>query len=231
MSSPATLPGIHIREHTSVLAPAEKRLLVWIAERLPARLVSDHLTGLALVSMVAAGCSFAAIRLTRWAALGVVMALVVKWFGDSLDGTLARVRRQERPRYGFYVDHVIDLAGAALLLGGLACSGAMDPLIALALLSAYLMVAAESFLSTHAAGTFRLSCFGFGPTELRLVLIAGALRLIRGPWASLGPFGRHRLFDVGGVIAIVGLATVFLVSALGTARLLYRLEPPARERR
>jgi hypothetical protein len=101
----------HVREHGSLLARIERRVLIAIARRLPSFVTSDHLSCLALAAMGAAGLSFAAFRVTPWAAAGVVVSLAVNWFGDSLDGTVARVRGTERPRYGFYVDHVIDLAG------------------------------------------------------------------------------------------------------------------------
>jgi len=215
----------HIREHRSVLAAVEKRALLWLAARMPPWVTSDHLTLIGLASMIAAGFAFAGVRFTPWSVVGVVAALAANWFGDSLDGTLARVRDQQRPRYGFYVDHVIDLAGTACLLAGLACSGFMTPLIALALLAAYLMVTAESFLATHAVGVFRISSFGFGPTELRIVLAIGAVQMIRKPWVSIGSLPPMRLFDVGRLVAIVGLAIVFIVSALRNTRALYLAEP------
>src|SRR5678816_2800366 len=99
----------HVREHRSILAAAEKRLLIYIAERLPRSINSDHLTSLALAGMALAGAAFAAARWDRRALWLVVLALAVNWFGDSLDGTLARVRRAERPRYGFYIDHALDI--------------------------------------------------------------------------------------------------------------------------
>ena len=110
----------HVREHRSILAAPEKRLLIFIAERLPRSVNSDHLTALALASMGVAGAAFAAARWDVRAVWLVVIALALNWFGDSLDGTLARVRRVERPRYGFYVDHVLDIAGATMLFA--ACS-------------------------------------------------------------------------------------------------------------
>ena len=221
----------HIREHHSVLAAAEKRALVWLAARMPRWINSDHLTLLGLASMLAAGAAFAAVRVTPWSVVAVIAALAANWFGDSLDGTLARVREQQRPRYGFYVDHVIDLAGTTFLLAGLACSGYMNPPIALALLAAYLLVSAESFLATHAVGVFRISFFGFGPTELRIILAIGAVQMIRKPWVSIAGLPPMRLFDAGGVVAIAGLAIVFVASALRNTRALYRAEPlpqPAR---
>jgi phosphatidylglycerophosphate synthase len=154
----------------------------------------------------------------------VIAALAVNWFGDSLDGTLARVRGTERRRYGFYVDHVIDLVGITCLCGGMACSGRMTPLVAVVLLAAYLLVAAESFLATHSAGVFRISFGGFGPTELRIVLGVGAMFMAGHPVAHIA--GRALwLFDVGGVVAAVGLVAVFVASAIRNTRHLYREEP------
>ena len=214
----------HVREHHSLLAVPEKKALVWIATRLPAWVNSDHLTLIGLTSMIAAGLAFAAARWTPWTLPLVVVALAANWFGDSLDGTLARVRNKLRPRYGFYVDHVIDLIGALFLLGGLALSGYMNPFVALGLLVAYLMVSAEVFLATHAQGVFRMASFGFGPTELRIVLAVGALCLFRDPHVNLGAFGSYRLFDFGGVIAIAGMAIALLVSAIRNTRSLYLAE-------
>ncbi len=217
-------PGRHIRNHGSVLAPVEKRALIWIAERLPRWINSDHLSGLSILAMAGAAISFAAIGTIPWAAFGVVAALVVNWFGDSLDGTVARVRNQQRPRYGYYVDHVIDLAGTALLLSGLALSGSMSPSLAWALLAAYFLVSAESYLATHAAGVFNMSFLGFGPTELRIVIAAGAIKVANSPWIDIA--GRPvRLFDLGGAIAIAGLILAFLVSSARNTRALYLAEP------
>ena len=105
----------------------------------------------------------------------VVLSLLLNWFGDSLDGTVARVRNRQRPRYGYYVDHIVDIVGALALFAGLANSGGMQPVIALTLLVAYVAAMAEVFLATHVTHVFRLASFGFGPTELRLVLAVGAL--------------------------------------------------------
>src|SRR5689334_20814592 len=151
----------HQREHRSMLAGAERRLLIAIAQRLPRRINSDHLTLLGLFSMPLAGLAFAFIPTTAWAAAAFVVALAANWFGDSLDGTLARVRNQQRPRYGYYVDHVIDIAGASMLFGGLAASGFMSPVVALGVLSAYLLVSAEVYLATHVRGVFTMSFLGF----------------------------------------------------------------------
>lgn len=226
MSHPsASAAGIHVREHRSVLAAAEKRALIWMAERLPPFVTSDQLSALGLVSMLAAGVSFAAFPLTPWAAGAVIACLAANWFGDSLDGTVARVRAQQRPRYGFYVDHVIDLAGSTFLLAGLACSGLMSPILAATLLAAYLLVSGESYLATYAAGVFRMSFLGFGPTELRIVLAIGVLKAARAPLVDVGVLGSVRLFDLGGVVAVAGLVMAFVVAAVRNTRALYVAEP------
>jgi phosphatidylglycerophosphate synthase len=217
--------GAHIRVHGSILAAAEKRLLVWIARRLPHRLTSDHLSALGLGSLCAAGASLAALPFNHWAAAGFVVSLAANWFGDSLDGTVARVRGHERPRYGYYVDHVIDIAGTSALMAGLACSGLMAPLLTTVVLCAYLLVSAESYLATHSAGVFRLSFMGFGPTELRIVLAIGVLKAVDTPLVDAPLIGHARLFDIGAVAAIVGMAAAFVISAVRTTRDLYMAEP------
>jgi len=213
----------HTRENRSFLAEPERRLLTAIARRMPAAINSDHLTLLGLVSMPIAGAAFALIPRTPWAATTFVAALAANWFGDSLDGTLARVRNRQRPRYGYYVDHVIDLVGTASLVAGIAASGAMRPSLAILLFSAYVLVAAESFLATHALGVFRISFGGFGPTELRIVLAIGAVAIADSPWVDV--VGRRLLlFDVGGIAAIIGLVGAFVLSALRNSRALYFAE-------
>ena len=115
------------------------------------------------------------------ALLAVVALLAVNWFGDSLDGTLARVRHQERPRYGFYVDHVLDVVGILLLFAGLVAGGFMTPIIGAGFLIAYYLLTVEIALATHAVGTFRISFWKIGPTEMRILLAVGTLQLLRSP--------------------------------------------------
>jgi phosphatidylglycerophosphate synthase len=234
MSRTIAMPAAaHVRLNMGVLAAAEKRTLIWIASRLPAWVGSDHLSALGMASMLAAGASFAYIAVTPLAAAAVIVSLAANWFGDSLDGTVARVRNQQRPRYGFYVDHVIDIAGITFLMAGLAWSGIMSPLVAAAVLAAYLLVSSESFLATHSVGIFRMSFLGFGPTELRILLAAGALKAAQSSVVDVALLGQVRLFDLGGVLAIGGLAGAFVVSVARNTRALYLAEPlpAASERR
>ena len=221
----------HTREHRSFLAAIEKRTLIAIAKRLPAAIHSDHLTALALLAMAMAGAGFALARWDVRALWVVVVGLALNWFGDSLDGTVARVRKVERPRYGFYVDHVLDIVGATLLFAGLAASGFMTPLIAVAMLVAYLLVSGEVFLATSVHGVFRMSFSGVGPTELRILLAIGAMALFRDPHVDLGGLGRPRLFDFGGVIAIAGMVVALTVNIVRNATALARLEPRAKSNR
>lgn len=218
----------HIREHRSLLAAAEKRALIAIAHRLPPAINSDHLTALALVAMALAGVGYAMSRWDVRALWLVVVALALNWWGDSLDGTLARVRKAERPRYGFYVDHVLDIVGATLLFAGLAVSGFMTSWIALALLIAYLLVSGEVFLATSVRGVFKMSFSGFGPTELRILLAIGTIALFRDPHVDLGVLGSPRLFDFGGLIAIAGMVVALVVNVGRNATELARLEPRAK---
>ena len=214
----------HVREHESLLARVEKRTLVRIAERLPRTINSDHLSALGLAGMALAGGAYWASHWIDAALVVVVLALAVNWFGDSLDGTVARVRNQQRPMYGFYVDHVIDVAGAVLLFGGLGLSPYMTLEVALALTVAYLMISAEAYLATHARGVFRMAMFKVGPTELRILLAFGTLYLYYKPTVVLAG-SEYLLFDVGGVVATAGMAGTFVLSAVRNALALYRAEP------
>ena len=214
----------HIREHASLLADVEKRALVWMARRMPAWINADHLTMLGLLAMLMAGASYWAASRYRLALLIVVAALALNWFGDSLDGTLARVRNHQRPRYGWYVDHVIDIVGTSFLLGGLALSGYMEPLVALGLLAAFMMLEAEVFLATHVNGVFRLSFMKLSPTELRIILSLGTLFLFYKPWVRIFGAGPYRLFDVGGVVSIIGLILALATSAIRNTCALYKAE-------
>jgi archaetidylinositol phosphate synthase len=212
----------HVRQHNSVLAAAEKRTLIWIAQRLPRWINSDHLSALGLLAMAGAGASFVLAQSDPIAGASlVVLCLLLNWFGDSLDGTVARVRDQQRPRYGYYVDHVIDLAGTGLLFTGLAASGFMSPLIATLVVAAFFLVSAEAYLATHARGVFKMSFLGVGPTELRMVLAAGALALTKTPVIDVIGLGPVLLWDLGGVLGAVGLVATFLITSAGNVRALY----------
>lgn len=212
------------RQQSSLLAPLESAALLWLAERTPSWITSDHLTILGLLAQFMAGAAYAWSRWNRFGLLVVIIALALNWLGDSLDGTLARFRQRQRPRYGFYVDHMVDSFGALALLGGLAVSGYMHPFIAVGLLVAFLLLSIQTYLATYTLGEFRLSFWKFGPTELRILLAVGSLALfMRGPFAHLG--GKlFRLFDIGGVIGTIGMMLILLAATIENTRRLYREE-------
>ena len=211
------------RKQLSMLAAVEKKTLVWMAQRMPAWVNSDHLTLLGFVAMLAAGLCYWAASWDRRALLGVIAALAVNWFGDSLDGTLARVRNRLRPRYGFYVDHITDAIGTFFLMGGLALSGYMSAYVALGLLIAYFLLSIEVYLTTYTIGKFHLSFWSFGPTELRLLLCVGNIALFYRPVVKL--FGHEMLlFDVGGAVGICGMAAMLIWASVRHTIQLYNSE-------
>ncbi len=211
------------RVNQSLTAQIEKRALQWMAQHAPRWVSSDQLTLLGLGAQMAAGVGYALSRYDRRALLLVIVCVALNWLGDSLDGTLARVRHQERPRYGFYVDHMVDIFGAVALMCGLGASGLLHWPVAMAMLIAFLLLSAESYLATYTLSRFELSQGIFGPTEIRILLVMGNLAALRSPFSTV--FG-HRLllFDLGGTTAALGMAAMAIaVTARHTAQL-YRQE-------
>jgi archaetidylinositol phosphate synthase len=212
------------RVNRSLTAAAEKRALTWMAERAPRWLTSDQLTMLGLLAQFAAGSFYFLARYNRYALLGVIACIILNWFGDSMDGTLARVRNQQRPRFGFYVDHMVDIFGSTALMCGLGFSGFVHWPVAIAMLIAFLLLSAESYLATYTLSCFQMSQGIFGPTELRILLIIGNLALLRSPYSTL--FGhKYLLFDVGGVIAATVMTLMAVVITLRHTADLYQQEP------
>lgn len=212
------------RVNNALTASIEKRVLQRMAERAPGWLTSDQLTLLGLGAQIGAGVFYALSRSSRLALLGVIGCLALNWFGDSMDGTLARVRRQQRPRYGFYVDHMVDMFGAVALMCGLGLSGFLHWQVGVAMLVAFLLLSGESYLATYTLARFELSQGIFGPTEIRILLVIGNLALLHSPYSSL--FG-HRvlLFDLGGAIAAVSMLVLAIVVAIRHTAQLYGQEP------
>ena len=212
------------RAQLSLLAPLEKPTLLFLARHTPAWINSDHLTALGLLSLIGAGLSYwyaASNPAGLWLA---ILCIGLNWLGDSLDGTLARVRDRRRPRYGFYVDHVVDAFGTLFLLGGLALSGYMSERIAIGLLVVYFLLSIEVYLATYTIGTFHLSFWKFSPTELRVLLCIGNLALLYRPETQL--LGQSvRIFDIGGVCGILGMLAMVVWAVCRHTVLLYRAEP------
>lgn len=212
-----------LRVHRALTAAVEKRVLIWMAQRTPASISPDHLTGLALFGQLFAGAAYALASEDARALWLVNFFLVLNWLGDSLDGTLARVRNQQRPRYGFYVDHMVDTFGALALMAGLGCSGYLHWQIAAGMLLCFYALSIESYLATYTLGRFHLSHGIFGPTEIRILLAAGNALVIT--HRSVYIAGQcFLLFDVAGAVAIVAMAFMALVVTLRHTVVLYREE-------
>jgi archaetidylinositol phosphate synthase len=209
------------RIQEAVTSKLEQKVLLWLAARMPAWINSDHLTLLGFAAMCLACASYVIARHNRVGLLLATFCLALNWFGDSLDGTLARVRHRQRPRYGFYVDHIIDSIGALLLMGGLAASGFLDGRIAMGMLVAFLLLSIETYLATYTIGTFRMSFWKFGPTEIRLLLAIGNITLWFRPEAKV-PIAGYRLFDFGGIVAIAGMSAMLVIAVARNTAKLYR---------
>jgi archaetidylinositol phosphate synthase len=212
------------RVNQALTASLEKRALQWMARHLPQWVSSDQLTVLGLSAQIGAGVGYALSRYNSSALLLVILCLVLNWFGDSMDGTLARVRCQQRPRYGFYVDHMVDVFGSIALMCGLGFSGFVHWQTAAAMLIAFLLLSSESYLATYTLSRFQLSQGIFGPTEIRILLIVGNLALLRSPYSTV--FGHKMLlFDLGGTIAAVCMFANAVLLAIRHTAQLYREEP------
>jgi archaetidylinositol phosphate synthase len=223
--------GAHARTSEFVLKRFEKWALPRMAARLPGWVLPDHLTLLGLAASTLVGVAYALSgRDEAWLWVASA-ALLVNWFGDSLDGTLARFRRIERPRYGYYLDHLTD-AYSTLLIGlGLGFSPYMLLAVGLAIVIAYLLLSINVYLETHVFETFSFSYGNLGPTEVRLILIA-----LNTTALTVGPLPFHALgvgatvFDIAGLAAAAGMLGMLLLRATRNLRTLARMEPANRVR-
>jgi phosphatidylglycerophosphate synthase len=211
------------RVQESFCAPMERRALEWLAARMPEWVTPDHLTAVGLAGQFFAGACFAMARRLPASLVIVDLFIAINWFGDSLDGTLARYRNKLRPRYGFYVDHIIDTYGALFLLAGLTMSGYISERVAVGMLIGFLLLSVNVYLSTYTMGTFRLSFWKFSPTEMRILLAIGSAYAWFHPYVHL--LGRKYLFfDVGGVGGIIGMIVIFVASTIQNTIVLYKRE-------
>jgi phosphatidylglycerophosphate synthase len=221
--------GAHTRTSEFILKRFERWALPRMAARLPGWVVPDHLTVLGLIASTTVGVAYALTNLNeKWLWLASA-ALVVNWFGDSLDGTLARYRKTERPRYGYYLDHLTDAYSTLAIALGLGFSPYMLLAVGLAIGLAYLLLSINVYLETHVFAEFRFSYGNLGPTEVRLILIAlNTVALTLGPL----PFGvlgvGATVFDIAGLAAASAMIGMLLIRALANLRVLARLEPPRR---
>jgi phosphatidylglycerophosphate synthase len=217
----------HERTSSFLLSPFEAAVLPRMAAALPRWVKPDHLTLLGLAASTGIALSYLlTTRDPRW--LWVASALlVVQWFGDSLDGTLARVRRAERPRYGYYLDHLTDAYSTVAIGLGLGLSPYMLVWVGLSVVIAYLVLSINVYLETYVFDEFSFSYGRLGPTEVRIVLIGLNTAAFLGAALPFRILGRGAtLFDVAGILAAAGMTGLLLVRALRNLRTLARLEPP-----
>jgi phosphatidylglycerophosphate synthase len=211
------------RELTGLTSRLERQALVWLAARTPAGIGPDHLTILGVAGLGLAGSAYAASCRWPWLLLAVNVGLALNWLGDSLDGTLARHRKRTRPRYGHYVDHVVDGLGAVALLGGLAASGWITPSVAIGLLVAHLLFLIHMGYAAHTTGRFTMSYGGVGGTELRIALAVVNAVVLIWPTVILGGV-TVLLLDVLGAAALLGMAFLLVHAVWETAVTLDRAD-------
>ena len=217
------------RIQTSILNEAEKKALVWLAQRQPKWITSDFLTYTGVIGAVVCALGFILANVNVYYLWLSSLGLVINWYGDSLDGTLARVRNTQRPIYGFFIDHSLDAITICIMCIGAGLSPMFKLDVALVVLAGYLVLSIYTYVCTILKGEFRLTYAAFGPTEFRLLLILINTVFIYAPWAKLR-------FDVGGGIILgtfdfVGLGValilflIFLVQFLRDKRELGTQDP------
>ena len=172
------------RIQTSILNPLEKKVLVWLAQRMPSWVTSDMLTFVGFLGAIVMATGYALANLNlNWLLLSC-LGLVINWFGDSLDGSLARVRNTQRKTYGFYIDHNVDVINETIMFVGVGLSPLVNMSFAMFALVAYFMLSIYVYIDCHLKGEMRLTYAGMGPTEFRLILIIVNICFIYIPWLS-----------------------------------------------
>lgn len=215
------------RIQDNLLARSERRLLTWICARLPRWVTPDMLTGIGMIGALMIFAGYLASNLAEEWLWIAIAGYAVQWFGDSTDGSLARYRRIERPRYGYFLDHSCDGLATALVVMGIGLSPFVTLEVALVALAGYLLMSIHAFLSVRVVGELRLSYLNAGPTELRFLLIGLTLAMMAfgtGP----GLFGRVSGFDLFVGFAGGLLIALFIYQTAVTARRLAIEEPRPR---
>jgi archaetidylinositol phosphate synthase len=212
-----------VRVQEALTAPLERKVLAWLARRTPEWIGPDHMTALGFAAQFLAGLCYAAARWSLLGLLGATIFIAINWLGDSLDGSLARFRNRLRPRYGFYVDHMVDTFGAIFLMAGLGASGYLHWQISAVLLTAFLALSIQSYLAAYTLADFQLAHAFFGPTEIRILMMIGNVALVFSPRVEL--FGREwLLLDIGGAIATVAMFGMAIAASIKNMRRLYSEE-------
>lgn len=221
------------RIQTSLLNAAEKKVLVWLAQRQPRWMTSDILTAIGVVGAIVVAMGYAlSSHHVGWLWLAS-LGFIINWYGDSLDGTLARVRGTQRPIYGFFLDHNIDGITMAIMCIGAGLSSMLSLHIAMAVLAAYLLLSISVYINAHLKGEFKLTYAGMGPTEFRLIMIVAntlfaTITPLREWSACLCVFDTPvalGAFDIMGCIILVILITLYLDNLYHDAKEYARIDP------
>lgn len=222
-----------VRIQTSVLNALEKKVLVWLAEKQPKWMTSDILTYIGTFGavVIAAGYILSAwnINFLWLSSLG----FVINWYGDSLDGTLARVRKTQRPVYGYYIDHTVDCINEFIMFIGIGLSGLMHFSLAMVILAVYFMLTINVSINAHLKKEFRLTYAKLGPTEFRiLAIIANTILALVRPISEFALtffiFGREftlASLDIVGIIVLLVLAVIYLTTIVKDGRGYAEMDP------
>lgn len=223
-----------IRIQTSFINGLEKKALIWIAKRLPRWVTSDMLTAVGTLGALVVAIGFALSgRSIQWLWLSSA-GLAVNWFGDSLDGTLARVRNCQRPIYGYYVDHTVDCVNEGLMFIGAGLSPFLHLEFALLAFAIYLVLTINVSINAHLKGEFRLTYIKLGPTEFRLIIVIANTLLIAIPaltaichsYTLFGHFITMRILDYVAVVIITIMSLIYIVTTISDARKYAVIDPP-----
>jgi phosphatidylglycerophosphate synthase len=215
----------HQRVNDILLGPLERPLLHWLAAHMPAWMTPDKLTIIGVAGALLIFAGYWASQLSAGYLFLVALGLVINWLGDSLDGTLARYRHIERPRYGYFVDHSVDSFNEFMIMFGMGLSPYVRLDIALLALCGYLLMSILVFLRTQASGVFKISYGRFGPTEVRVILlILTMIMFLAGPVRLPAVSRTLTLYDLlVGAVAVV-LIALYLANTLRQARQLAQTE-------
>ena len=223
-----------VRIQTSILNAAEKKVLVWLAERQPSWMTSDMLTyfGTLGAVVIAVGYMLSSVDM-NWLWLSS-LGFVINWYGDSLDGTLARVRNRQRPVYGYYLDHTVDAVNELIIVLGIGLSGMVHLSLALLILALYLMLTINVSINAHLKKEFRLTYVRMGPTELRIIMVIVNTVLALVP--SIAAFSHsfmilgHKIIfgtmDYVASVIFVILLVIYLTEIVKDARGYAEIDPP-----
>lgn len=221
-----------VRVQTSILNAAEKKVLVWLAGKQPDWVTSDFLTFTGFIGavVIAVGYFLSSNPAFLWLAS---FGWILNWYGDSLDGTLARVRNQQRPIYGFFIDHNVDCINEAFMFIGIGLSPLMSLNIALLALVSYLLISVYVYISAHLKGEFKLTYGKMGPTELRVIMVIVNtlwffipwLRDFRCSFTALGKDISLTLLDFVGIAIIAGILISYISSLVKDGREYAKADP------